>query len=177
MHADRHPSPEIPAPRGHGGTSTRFAVPVDAALRAAGWQPGRWDIKQAEIWADALREHTSPAGHRHSVFPAAVEAWAEFGGLFISPTGPGRQIAPVDLHFDPMHGLHMARTLGDLGRALGTEVCPLGAETDSQALLAIDAEGRVYALDHTGDWYLGPDVDQALTTLVSGITPARLTAG
>lgn len=105
-------------------STTRFAVPVDAALRAAGWQPGRWDIKQAEIWADTLRDHTSPAGHRHTVFPAAVEAWAEFGGLHIRPTGPGRQIAPTPLHIDPLHGLHLARTLGDLGRALDTQVCP-----------------------------------------------------
>lgn len=58
----------------------RFAVAVDAALRKAGWRPGRWDIRQAEMWADALRAHVSPAGHRHTVFPAAVEAWAEFGG-------------------------------------------------------------------------------------------------
>ncbi|MFD7132745.1 SUKH-3 domain-containing protein [Streptomyces sp. NPDC059894] len=158
-------------------STTRFPVPVDAALRAAGWQPGRWDIKQAEIWADTLRDHTSPAGHRHAVFPAAVEAWAEFGGLHITPTGPGRQIAPVNLDLDPLHGLHLARTLGDLGRALHTDVSPLGTETESQALLAIDAEGRVYALDHTGDWYLGPDIDQALGTLVSGIAPVRLTAG
>ncbi|WP_328748042.1 SUKH-3 domain-containing protein [Streptomyces sp. NBC_00285] len=157
--------------------STRFPVPVDAALRTAGWQPGRWDIKQAEIWADTLREHTSTAGHRHAVFPAAVEAWAEFGGLHLTPTGPGRQVAPAHLHLDPLHGLHMARTLGDLGRALDTEVCPIGAETDTQALIAIDTEGRVYVLDHTGDWYLGPDIDQALTGLVSGIEPARLTAG
>jgi hypothetical protein len=163
MHADR--------------TSTRFAVPLDAALRAAGWQPGRWDIKQAEFWADALREHESPAGHRHAVFPAAVEAWAEFGGLHIKPTGPGRQIAPAAVHLDPLHGLHMARTLGDLGRALDTEVTPLGTETDTQALLAMDMEGRVYALDHTGDWYLGLTIDQALTTLVTGIDPPRLTTG
>ncbi|MFJ4472719.1 SUKH-3 domain-containing protein [Streptomyces sp. NPDC089424] len=158
-------------------STTRFAVPVDAALRDAGWQPGRWDIKQAEIWADTLREHTSPAGHRHAVFPAAVEAWAEFGGLRIAPTGPGRQIAPAHLHLDPLHGLHMARTLGDLGRALDTEVSPLGAESDTQALLAIDTEGRVYALDHTGDWYLGADIDRALAGLVSGMEPVRLTAG
>ncbi|WP_369178508.1 SUKH-3 domain-containing protein [Streptomyces mutabilis] len=164
MHADRT-------------STTRFPVPVDAALRDAGWQPGRWDIKQAEIWADTLREHTSPAGHRHTVFPAAVEAWAEFGGLHIAPTGPGRQIAPAALHLDPLHGLHMARTLGDLGRALGTQTCPLGTETDSQTLLAIDTEGRVYALDHTGDWYLGPDIDQALATLVAGTQPTRLTTG
>lgn len=158
-------------------STTRFPVPVDAALRAAGWQPGRWDIKQAEIWADALREHTSPAGHRHAVFPAAVEAWAEFGGLHITPTGPGRQIAPAALHLDPLHGLHMARTLSDLGRALATEVSPLGTETETQSLLAVDTEGRIYALDHTGDWYLGPDIDQALGSLVSGIDPVRLTAG
>ncbi|MCW7943277.1 SUKH-3 domain containing protein [Streptomyces hygroscopicus] len=161
----------------HHSSTTRFSVPVDAALRAAGWQPGRWDIKQAEIWADTLRNHTSPAGHRHMVFPAAVEAWAEFGGLHITAQGPGRQLAPAALHLDPLHGLHMARTLADLGRALETEVSPLGEESDSRALLAIDTEGRIYALDHTGDWYLGPDIDHGLTTLLAGIEPVRLTAG
>ncbi|MFD8503742.1 SUKH-3 domain-containing protein [Streptomyces sp. NPDC059687] len=164
MHADRT-------------STTRFSVPVDAALRAAGWQPGRWDIKQAEVWADTLRGHTSPAGHQHAVFPAAVEAWAEFGALHITAQGPGRGLAPAALHLDPLHGLHMARTLGDLGRALNTEVCPLGEETDSRAVLAIDTEGRVYAFDHTGDWYLGPDIDHGLTTLLTGIEPVRLTPG
>ncbi|MEV6022649.1 SUKH-3 domain-containing protein [Streptomyces sp. NPDC052036] len=164
MHADR-------------SSSTRFPVPVDAALRTAGWQPGRWNIKQAELWADTLRGHTSPAGHRHTVFPAAVEAWAEFGGLHITAQGPGRQLAPATLHLDPLHGLHMARTLGDLGRALDTQVCPLGEESDSRALLAIDTEGRVYSLDHTGDWYAGPDIDHGLATLLTGIEPVRLTAG
>ncbi|MEU2298342.1 SUKH-3 domain-containing protein [Streptomyces antibioticus] len=159
-------------------STTRFPVPIDAALRTAGWQPGRWDIKQAEIWADTLRDHTSPAGHRHAVFPAAVEAWAEFGGLTITPGAGagGRQIAPATLHLDPLHGLHMARTLADLGRALDTDVAPLGTETDTGAVLAIDDEGRVYALDHTGDWYLGPDIDHALAALLTGTEPVRLTA-
>ncbi|MFJ1836257.1 SUKH-3 domain-containing protein [Streptomyces sp. NPDC094461] len=157
--------------------STRFPVTVDAALRAAGWQPGRWDIRQAEEWADALRSHTSPAGHQHAVFPAAVEAWAEFGGLRISASAPGRQIAPAPVHIDPLSGLHLARTLGDLGRALETEVSPLGEEGNGQAVLAIDTEGRVYSIDHTGDWYLGPDIDQALATLISGIQPERLVSG
>ncbi|MFR9795995.1 SUKH-3 domain-containing protein [Streptomyces sp. MS06] len=156
-------------------STTRFPVPVDAALRDAGWQPGRWDIKQAEIWADTLREHLSPAGHRHAVFPAAVEAWAEFGGLRIAARGPGRQVAPTPVDLDPLHALHLARTLGDLGRALDSEVCPLGSEAGSEAVLAIDTEGRVYALDHTGDWYLGPDIDHALTCLLTGTEPARLT--
>jgi hypothetical protein len=165
-------------------TSTRFPVPVDATLRDAGWQPGRWNIKQAEYWADTLRGHLSPAGHQHAVFPAAVEAWAEFGALRITPTGPGRSITPTTIHIDPLHGLHMARTLGDLGRALDTEISPLGQETvttqdtdEPQALLAIDAVGRVYSLDHSGDWYLGPDLDHAFATLISGTQPARLTTG
>ncbi|GGS30312.1 SUKH-3 domain-containing protein [Streptomyces griseoviridis] len=158
----------------HTSAPTRFPAPVDTALRDAGWHPGRWDITQAEIWADTLRAHTSPAGHRHTVFPAAVEAWAEFGGLTITPTAPGRQIAPATLHLDPLHGLHLARTLGDLGRALDTDVCPLGTETDTQALLAVDTHGRIYALDHTGDWYLGPHIDHALTALVTGTEPHRL---
>lgn len=110
-------------------STTRFPITVDAALRAAGWQPGRWDIEQAEIWADALRAHTTPGGHQHSVTPAAVESWAEFGGLRIAPKGPGRQLTPSTFRIDPLAGLHMARTLGDLGRALESELCPLGEES------------------------------------------------
>lgn len=111
------------------------------------------------------------------MFPAAVEAWAEFGGLHITASAPGRQIAPASVRIDPLSGLHLARTLGDLGRALETEVSPLGEEGDGQAVLAIDAEGRVYSIDHTGDWFLGTDIDQALATLVGGIQPERLTSG
>ncbi|MFF7650365.1 SUKH-3 domain-containing protein [Streptomyces sp. NPDC007983] len=154
--------------------TTRFPVPVDAALREAGWEPGRWDMQRAEHWADTLSAHTSPAGHRHTVFPAAVEAWAEFGGLHVQPPGAGRQIAPTPFRIDPLYGLHLARTLGDLGRALETEVCPLGEEADGQGLLTIDAEGRIYSLDHTGDWYLGATLDAALGTLITGTLPPRL---
>ncbi|HEX5568998.1 MAG TPA: SUKH-3 domain-containing protein [Streptomyces sp.] len=158
----------------HPHDTTRFPVPVDAALRAAGWHPGRRDIAQAEIWADTLRDHRSPAGHRHAIFPAAVEAWAEFGGLHITSTEPGRHIAPTPVHIDPMHGLHWPRTLADLGRALDTALAPLGQEDNGNALLAIDTQGRVYSIDHSGDWYLGATCDAALTTLITGTRPRRL---
>ncbi|MGD9484062.1 SUKH-3 domain-containing protein [Streptomyces sp. TRM70308] len=158
--------------------TTRFPVAVDAALRDAGWSPGRWDIRQAEIWADTLRAHTSPSGYRHAVFPAAVEVWAEFGGLRVAGTAPGRHIAPTPLTVDPAAGLHWARTLSDLGRALDTEVAPLGTEEghhgQATALVAIDAQGRVYSLDHSGDWYLGATFDAALGVLVTGTQPLRL---
>jgi hypothetical protein len=154
--------------------TTRFPVAVDDPLQNAGWKPGRWDIVQAEQWADTLRGHISPGGHRHAVVPAAVEVWAEFGALHIAPTGPGRHIAPSPVYIDPLTGLHAARTFSDLGRALGTQVCPLGTEGE-EALLAIDAERRVYSIDATGDWYLGANFDAALSALLMGHVPARLT--
>lgn len=155
-------------------SATRFPIAVDDALRTAGWQPGRWDIRQAEHWADTLRGHTAPGGHQHTVFPAAVEVWAEFGNLPIAPTGPGRRLAPAAVHIDPLHALHAARTLADLGRALGTRIGPLGSDGDQAALLAMDTERRVYSLDHTGDWYLGPDFDTALAALLTGARAQRL---
>ncbi|MCZ2525653.1 SUKH-3 domain containing protein [Streptomyces sp. SCUT-3] len=157
--------------------TTRFPVSVDVALREAGWLPGRWDIRQAEVWADTLRAHVSPGGHRHAVFPAAVEAWAEFGGLDIGSEGPGKEVARTPFTVDPMRGLHSARTLSDLGRALGTQVAPLGEEEGGRGLLAVDAHGRVHVLDHAGDWYLGPTLDRALCTLLTGLRPTRLTPG
>jgi hypothetical protein len=161
-----------------GAGTGRFPPPVAAALAEAGWRPGRWDIKQAERWADDLRGYVSPGGHRHAVFPAAVEAWAEFGGLAVpAAAGPGRGVAPSAVVLDPLRGLHMARTMRDLGRALETLVAPLGEEPGTGALLALDAQGRVYVVDHTGDWYAGPDLDSALSALVGGLPPVRLTRG
>ncbi|WP_016908952.1 SUKH-3 domain-containing protein [Streptomyces xiaopingdaonensis] len=154
----------------------RFPAPVAAALADSGWEPGRWEIRHAEEWADTLRAHTSPGGHRHAVLPSAVEVWAEFGPLHIAPTTQGRDLAPTAVTVDPLPCLHAARTLSDLGRALGTEVCPIGTETEGEALLVVDAAGHTYGVDATGDWYLGPRFDEALTALLLGHRPARLTA-
>ncbi|MFD5071420.1 SUKH-3 domain-containing protein, partial [Streptomyces sp. NPDC058369] len=54
---------------------------------------------------------------------------------------------------------------------------PRREEGDGQAVLAIDVAGRVYSIDHTGDWYLGQDIDAALATLVTGLQPERLVSG
>ncbi|TDC66219.1 SUKH-3 domain containing protein [Streptomyces hainanensis] len=145
-----------------------------AALTAAGWQPGRLHAAQAERWADALSGHRSPHGHPHQLFPAAFEAWAELGAVTLRPTGPGVELAAGTVVIDPLLGRHWARTLGELGRALGTELCPLGAEGGGTALLAVDRQGRLYCVDHTGDWYLGHDVLTGLSTLLTGTRPHRL---
>jgi SUKH-3 immunity protein len=131
-------------------------------------------LRQAEDWADTLVAHTSPEGYRHSVFPAAVEAWAEFGSIDVKLDGAGWQLARTSFAIDPLRGLHQPRTLSDVGRALNLPVAPLGEEADGQALLVIDTLGRVHSLDHTGEWFLGHTLDQALTTLITGAVPQRL---
>ncbi|MFC1413777.1 SUKH-3 domain-containing protein [Streptacidiphilus sp. N1-12] len=152
----------------------RFAAEVASVLTKAGWFPGRRMLPQAERWADTLAGYTSPEGYRHALFPAAVEAWAEYGGLTVGLEGAGRQQARTAFVIDPLAGLHQPRTLADLGRCLEVPLAPLGEERDGQALLAIDALGRVHSLDHSGEWFLGQTVDQALSTLVLGTTPERL---
>ncbi|MGW6919068.1 SUKH-3 domain-containing protein [Kitasatospora sp. NPDC054939] len=155
-------------------TRPRFPADVAAALKQAGWHPGRWQIRQAEEWADTLAGHGGPDAPPHAVFPAAVEAWAEFGGLAVDLAGPGRELARTPFLIDPLCGLHQPRTLADLGRALGTRLAPLGEERYGQALLALDEEGRVYSLDHTGEWFLGYGIDEAVSTLVLGTAPSLL---
>ncbi|MFI9270639.1 SUKH-3 domain-containing protein [Kitasatospora sp. NPDC052896] len=161
--------PQPPAGR---GSTPRFSADVAAALKQAGWHPGRWEIRRAEEWADQLLAH--PGAVPHAVFPAAVEAWAEFGELAFDLSGAGRQVARTPFRLDPLCGLHLPRSLADLGRALDARVAPLGEERHGQALLAVDEAGRVFSLDHTGEWYLGADVDQAVSTLVLGTLPERL---
>ncbi|MFE0464635.1 SUKH-3 domain-containing protein [Kitasatospora sp. NPDC058965] len=155
-------------------TTPRFSADVAAALKQAGWHPGRWEIRRAEDWADQLLDHRTSDQVPHEIFPAAIEAWAEFGGLFFELSGAGREVARTPFLLDPLCGLHQARTLADLGRALDCRLAPLGEEQQGQALLAIDETGRVFSLDHTGEWFLGNDLDQAVSTLVLGTTPQRL---
>lgn len=171
---------------GRRGAARRPSLPadeaLDQALAEAGWRPGR-RVPAAAGWAAELRAHLSPLGHPHAVFAAAEAVWAEFGGLELTPRGPGRDQVPSRVVVEPLRGLHWARTLADLGHALGTGLAPLG-EVDPEAadgpgiggaLLAVDREGRVYCLDHSGDWYLGPALRPALAALLTGRALTRLT--
>ncbi|NUU20873.1 MAG: SUKH-3 domain-containing protein [Streptomycetaceae bacterium] len=153
---------------------SRFPTEVVYELGRAGWRVGRKRLEQAEVWAKEVADHTSPDGYRHTVFPAALAAWMEFGGLTVAVDGPGASVARRPFTIDPTVGLHLTRTLADVGRSLGTNLCPLGEEDGGAAYLAIDPGGRVFTIDHTGEWFLGDSVDAALTVLILGTAPARV---
>lgn len=153
---------------------TRFPTDVEAVLRANGWTDGR---RVPETSAEAIRivcAQPGADGSRHVPFPAAEAALAEFGGIFVRQDEPGAELRRRPFALDPTMAAATAATLADLGRLLGVRLFPLGVEGDGDAVLTIDEQGRVFAIDHAGEWFLGPTLDAALTTLITGTEPPRV---
>ncbi|MFU8870531.1 SUKH-3 domain-containing protein [Micromonospora sp. SL4-19] len=150
----------------------RFPREVADALVLAGWHPHFGDEVLA---AASIRDVTAVAGRTqsHSVFPAVMSALTAFPGLATGRKGPGEDvwISRFDLH--PRRVAHSADTLADFGAVLGVRLFPLGTER-GDSIIAVDEHGRIFALDQAGEWFLGPDIDAALTTLLLGRAPARV---
>jgi hypothetical protein len=153
---------------------SRFPTEVDVVLRASGWTEGR---QVPEASAEAIRivcDQPGADGSRHTPFPAAEAALAEFGGVFVFQDEPGSELRRRPFALDPTLAAATAASLADLSRVLGVRLFPLGVEGDGDAVLTIDEQGRVFAFDHAGEWFLGPTLDAALTTLITGASPPRV---
>ncbi|MEE3919750.1 SUKH-3 domain-containing protein [Micromonospora sp. BRA006-A] len=74
---------------------------------------------------------------------------------------------------NPLRAAHTADSLADFAAVLGARLFPLGSERQ-ESILAVDEHGRIFALDQAGEWFLGADIDAALTTLLLGRAPARV---
>ncbi|MDZ5445235.1 SUKH-3 domain-containing protein [Micromonospora sp. 4G57] len=150
----------------------RFPPQVTNALVIAGWRPHFGDEVLA---AAAVREVTAVSARRHShqVFPAVMPTITAFPGLATGRKGPGEQVWISRFEIDPRRMAHTADTLADFGAVLGVRLFPLGTER-GDSIIAVDEHGRIFALDQAGEWFLGPDIDAALTTLLLGRPPARV---
>ncbi|MBW4704977.1 MULTISPECIES: SUKH-3 domain-containing protein [unclassified Micromonospora] len=147
----------------------RFAPEVADALVSAGWRPGFGDDGLAE---EAIAE-TREISPRHPDLTSALNALTRFPGLASGRRGPGRQVWISRFSIDPVHAAYTAATLADFGAVLGVRLFPIGAG-HPDTILAVDEHGRVFALDQAGEWFLGDDVDTALTTLLLGLAPPRV---
>ncbi|MFC4148221.1 SUKH-3 domain-containing protein [Micromonospora mangrovi] len=150
----------------------RFPPEIAASLVIAGWRPHFGDEVLA---AAAIRDVTAVRGkrHTHAVFPAATSTITTFPGLNGKRRGPGEEVWISRLDIVPWKMGHTADTLADFGGVLGVRLFPLGTER-GDSIIAVDEHGRIFALDQAGEWFLGPDIDAALTTLLLGRAPARV---
>ncbi|KAB1905288.1 SUKH-3 domain-containing protein [Micromonospora sp. AMSO31t] len=150
----------------------RFPDAVQHALVDAGWQISAFNEALA---MGAMAETREIAGRhrRHEAFPAAEQALTAFPAILSRRRGPGEDVWISRFTTNPLRGAHTADTLGDFGAVLGVRLFPLGSERQ-ESILAVDEHGRIFALDQAGEWFLGPDIDVALTTLLLGRAPARV---
>ncbi|TYC07041.1 hypothetical protein FXF53_00015 [Micromonospora sp. WP24] len=150
----------------------RFPAEVADSLLDGGWVDGPLN---EVLCAGAIRETREVRGqrHRHEPFPAAVAALTAFPALLSRRRGPGEEVWISRFTTNPLRGAHSADTLADFATVLGSHLFPFGSE-HGESILAVDEEGRVFALDQAGEWFLGADVDAALTTLLLGRAPSRV---
>lgn len=154
--------------------SERFSGRVAAALADAGWQPDRDTTGPTTEAIELTCQTLGEDGRRHTPFRAAVLALVEFGGLTVDPGDDGVDLIPRPFVFDPTLVAASVETLADVGSVLGVSLFPIGAEGDMDAILAIDERGRVFSIDHAGEWFLGETLDEAVETLVLGRNPERV---
>ncbi|MEJ3743610.1 SUKH-3 domain-containing protein [Actinomycetes bacterium KLBMP 9797] len=155
--------------------SERFTPAVEAALRAAGWHPGR------RLSPDRLAEYRRAVarpgllgGRLWTAIGLPDRVLEEFGGLVLEG-GAGVDLNPRPFALDPTMAAHSVDTLIDAGRALGTPLIPLGVEGLDEAVLALTDQGEVLAIDPIGEWSLGATIEEALDTLVTGRHPRPAT--
>ncbi|HVX46874.1 MAG TPA: SUKH-3 domain-containing protein [Mycobacteriales bacterium] len=150
----------------------RFAGPVVRELRKAGWSPGRRVDCRAMV--GAVCERVGRHGARLEAFAAATAVLEEFGSLYVGQDGPGIAFRRRPFAIEAAHVTVVAETLTDFGRVLRTRLFPIGMEGDHDSILAVDEAGRVFALDHGGEWFLGESIDAALSTLITGADQPRV---
>ncbi|MFF5171647.1 SUKH-3 domain-containing protein [Micromonospora sp. NPDC000089] len=150
----------------------RFPPEVANSLVEAGWRPSRGDEGLALMAIREALEVTSEQ-HEHPSLTAAQATLSKFPGLVSGRRGPGQQVWISWFSIDPLHAAHTADTLADFGAVLGVRLFPIGSERQD-SILAVDERGRIFALDQAGEWFLGEDIDDALTTLLLGRAPARV---
>ncbi|MEV4665297.1 SUKH-3 domain-containing protein [Micromonospora echinofusca] len=150
----------------------RFHPEVAQALVAAGWRPHFGD----EIVAlSAIRDVGAVRGETsaHADFPAVLATLTAFPSLVGARRGPGEQVWISRFDIRPRQVAHTADTLADFAAVLGVGLFPIGTERQ-ESIFAVDERGRIFALDQAGEWFLGEDIDAALTTLLLGRAPARV---
>lgn len=147
----------------------RFPDELARIMAGGGWKP--LNRESRELLADVkINDVVQAAGH--VPFPAVRRMLVDFPLLSPARRGPGEQRAIRVLTLDPMQAAFTAGALAELATVIDAPLFPIGREGPGDALLAMDAGGRVFGLDQGGEWFLGESLDAALIGLMTGNGPA-----
>jgi hypothetical protein len=144
--------------------SPRFSPESEKTLRQAGWYPGR--TVDTAVWLAPLEE----SGF---VFHEAAERFlAEFGGLSVEQSGPGRSRAKEPFEFDPLLTSGEDDRFGEWGETIGRVIAPLGELDHGRFFLGIDERGEIYLV---ADWLARfGSGDAGLECLILGYMPETI---
>jgi SUKH-3 immunity protein len=147
---------------------TRFPRQVFDVLVTYGWEPGRDIAVTVDAWRDQfdLSMHDPSA----ALVARATTILREFGGLRFPIFGPGRDRPVVAFELYPAKDAPNMLRLWSAHNRNSTPLFPLGSVYDWGAELVVDEAGRILAYGDD-DYYLGATIDEALTSLVRGVTP------
>ncbi|MBO0918189.1 SUKH-3 domain-containing protein, partial [Streptomyces laculatispora] len=152
----------------------RFPPDVEAALRSAGWFPGR-DVsaRQAE-WIRRTNAEMVAKGIPGTVFTALESALAEFGGLTVEPCRPGTTVAAFPFTVGGTSVWLNAADTEELRNWLGELTLAFGRDEDGSELI-MGESGCVYLSHPVGGYFRhGAGLDEALVKLVRGIRSPSL---
>lgn len=152
----------------------RFPPDVEAALRTAGWFPGRDVSARQADWIRSTNAELVAKGIPGQVFPALGAALAEFGGLTVEPCSPGTTVAAFPFTVGGTSVSLDATDTEDLRDWLGELTLAFGVDEDHSALL-MGESGCVYVSHPVGGFFRhGTCLNEALIKLVRGIRSPSL---
>jgi hypothetical protein len=145
----------------HRTVDSAFSRPSEDELRAAGWHPGR-QVDPVPLFGGL--DITGLFVH-----PAALEFMAEYGGLALTPDGPGVSLARQHFTLDPALCAGEEGRFIEWGQQLGRALVPVGDLDHGRFFLGIDEHSEVYLVE-TWVASFGP-MPRALENLLSGVRP------
>ncbi|MFJ6016688.1 SUKH-3 domain-containing protein [Streptomyces sp. NPDC092952] len=146
----------------------RLTPEVCAWLTTCQWSADRDIGARTEEWVRIRVLDAEEHGIVLTPPPEAVRIMRHYGELRIAhPTDP--ESAWI---MDPTFGYRGdATAIAELAAELGTELFPIGYEALEYGILLADRSGRVFQLHHTGGYYMGASMADALARFLDRTAP------
>ncbi|MGX1974091.1 SUKH-3 domain-containing protein [Streptomyces kronopolitis] len=145
---------------------------VDKFLAQAGWHPERDKADRVAELTQFVIADLATHDCEVSLFPAAEAFLRSYGFLDVKfPYDPGRTE-----HFNTCARFcsNEAEEITELSEDLQQPVFPVGWDKIEGGLAVIDPLGRMFCIHHTGFYYMGVGIREAIACLyVGGLQPAE----